>query len=102
MQNAKIKLEGQLLKLSGELTFDTVPVLLNKGLTLMEDLTHVDIHLKGVTKSNSAGLVLLLEWQRFAKKRHKLLSFYHIPLQIKKIAKACDSEIAFLGELNGV
>ncbi|HEC75375.1 MAG TPA: STAS domain-containing protein [Methylophaga aminisulfidivorans] len=74
--------------ISGEMTLESATVALAETKALFDDETHIEIDLKNVTRSDSAGLALLIEWARQAKQKHKTIRFLHIPEQMLAIAKA--------------
>lgn len=75
----------------GELNHQTVPALLksgagrifNNGATQRDEIA---IDLNGVSRSDSAGVALLVEWMRQAKKIQKTIRFHNIPKQMRDIA----------------
>lgn len=68
--------------LSGELSFATVQATLDRQAA--DGATTVD--LTGVTRTDSAGLALLLEWTRAAQTRGGL-RFENTPPQLRKLAE---------------
>jgi phospholipid transport system transporter-binding protein len=50
----------------------------------------VHIDLAGVTRSDSAGLALLVEWLRLAETRDISLQFHNLPGQLREIARVSD------------
>ncbi len=80
--------EDNLFHLAGELTFATVNALLEQSPALFEDHHKLNIDLTAVTHSDSAGLALLIDWMRLAKKNSKDIMFYNIPAQMLAIANA--------------
>lgn len=76
---------------SGELTFATVMKLHGKAMPLFqqqgEDLT---VDLSAVSRADSAGLALLIEWMRWANQRGVTIAFRAIPDQLRAIATASD------------
>lgn len=77
-----------LLHVSGELTFATVNDILEPAQTLFESIGELNIDLTGVTRSDSAGLAVLIDWMRTAKTSNKKIVFYNVPAQILEIANA--------------
>jgi phospholipid transport system transporter-binding protein len=80
------------LHLSGELSMATVPALLagQKPFALVTDAdpaATVIIDLAGVTRADSAGLALLIQWQREAQARQRGIRFQHIPAQMLAMAR---------------
>ena len=72
---------------SGVLDFSTVAALLPQGLTAFADASRVELDLAGVTRANSAGLVLLLEWLDHARRRGQSLRLAHLPASLADIAR---------------
>ena len=48
----------------------------------------VHISLQGVTQSNSAGVALLLEWQKIARQKQLTIQYHALPEQMLNIARA--------------
>jgi len=75
------------LPLTGELTFATVPQALDSaGAKLAEGDGAVTVDLSGVTRTDSAGIALLLELMRLALEHKRELSFTGAPEQVRKLA----------------
>lgn len=74
--------------ISGELTFATVNSLLTEVKSLVASQSSLDVDLSDVTRSDSAGLALLVHWMRAAKQAKKSLVFHQIPAQMMAIASA--------------
>jgi phospholipid transport system transporter-binding protein len=79
--------EGRLV-VSGDLNFVTVPKVWEQSLLLLTSLPELNFDLEKITFSNSAGLALLIEWMKYAKKSQKKIYFHHIPSQLSSIIKA--------------
>lgn len=77
--------KGQLI-VSGELNFATIVGLWNQSLPLFTNRSQIDIDLSQVTLSNSAGVALLVEWMKYAKRTNKPITFHGIPTQLQSIA----------------
>jgi phospholipid transport system transporter-binding protein len=73
--------------LSGELVFDTVPDLLESARLFESDARIVALDLEGVSRADSAGIALLIEWLRAARARGKSVSFINVPPQMVAIAR---------------
>lgn len=88
----KFNPDGQ-VRLRGTLTFDTCAGLYR---TMQSHLTtgHLpqDINLSGISKSDSAGLALLLEWQSVCQKAGKPLSVSGAPDSLVELARLCDAD----------
>jgi len=77
--------DGSLL-LSGELSMSTVPGILKQdALRNVEGDILIDLH--GVERADSAGVALLIEWQRMAGQQQKAIRFHNIPEQMLAIAR---------------
>jgi phospholipid transport system transporter-binding protein len=78
--------------LVGDLNFTTVPVLTG-GLDIESaDRPSISIDLAGVTRSDSAGLALLIEWLRESERLGKTITFLNMPAQMRSIARVCGLE----------
>lgn len=78
----------KLWKITGELSFNTTKVLLNKSKKIFLTKTkEIEIDLSKVNYSDSSGLTLLIEWQRLAKKYEKIITFKNLPQQLINMAK---------------
>jgi phospholipid transport system transporter-binding protein len=74
--------------ISGELVFDTVPDLVANGRTMFAaDGGTLAVDLAHVSRADSAGLALLIEWRRMAVQRGKTIVFKNVPAQMIAIAK---------------
>ena len=85
------KLDTNHFQVEGELNLATAPDLLQSMLTQFPpggSETHID--LEGVTRSDSAGLALLVEWLRLAEKQGITLRFHNLPSQLREIARVSD------------
>ena len=65
---ASINYENGRLIVSGDLDFSTVMNVWNQSIALMSVPTELQFDLSNVISSNSAGLALLVEWIKYAKK----------------------------------
>ena len=78
--------DGRLL-LRGELSMDTVPELLKQGHVQSGGDAEIRVDLQGVERADSAGVALLIEWQRAASRQQRSISFQNIPSQMLAIAR---------------
>ncbi len=71
------------IKLRGELVFASVSDLLSQGEKLLSDQKNdtVEVDLAAVSRIDSAGLALLIEWKRAALKKQQKIKLLHIPKQ---------------------
>lgn len=74
-------------RLAGELSFETVPALLRRGRELFEADGDASLDLAEVTRADSAGVALLIEWRREAQRRDRHIAFENIPPQMQAIAR---------------
>ena len=75
--------------LEGDLSFSSVPAILKlsaRGLTASRE---IQVDLKGVTRADSAGLALLVEWLRESERAGKVITFSNVPKQLLAIAMLC-------------
>jgi len=78
--------DGQ-YRLSGELSFRTVPDLLRQSQALFEGCSTFVVDLQEVTRADSAGLALLLEWLQGCRRRQQDLFFRNLPRALGDIAR---------------
>ena len=76
--------------LSGEMVFRTAGKILRVSEELFEDHTRIEVDLSGVTKSDSAGLALLLEWITWANHTVREIRFVGMPDKIDAIARTTE------------
>lgn len=97
---ARIERRGEgSFQLCGELSFANVPALLREGRNLFDGQGQVTLDLKEVTRSDSAGLALLVEWTRQAREHGSRLIFRNISPQMLAIAQV--SGLDHILSLNG-
>ncbi len=72
--------------LTGQLDFKSVPPLSQAPQAWLAT-KQLTIDLSGVEYSNTAGLVLLIAWLRFAKRNAITMNFINPPAQMRAIAK---------------
>ncbi|QKK11888.1 MAG: STAS domain-containing protein [Pseudomonadota bacterium] len=78
--------DGELL-LTGALSFASVPQLEGLLEPLQRPGKETVIDLRGVKRSDSAGLALLVEWLRQTRQRGAKLTFRNIPEQMQAMAR---------------
>lgn len=76
--------------LEGELTFSTVTKVHQQQRDLLHASEQIQVDLQAVTRSDSAGLALLVDWVREAKKRNIHITLSHPPKQMVAMAKLCN------------
>lgn len=74
------------LRISGELSFNTVSQLSQQAETIIAKNKSLVIDLSGVDRSDSAGLAMLLAWTKAAEDYQVSLKFINPPKQIQAIA----------------
>jgi phospholipid transport system transporter-binding protein len=84
-------------KVSGALNAETVTELLKHSETAFQGAAALDIDLAEVPEGDSAGLALLIEWLRLARRRQQTIHFKNVPAQIAALARISEVE----GLLNG-
>ncbi len=75
--------------LEGELSFATVPAVLEASANGIADNREILVDLKGVTRADSAGLALLVEWLRESERTGNVITFTNVPDQLLAIARLC-------------
>lgn len=73
--------------LYGELSFKTVPTIIGELNGLLSGESPQVIDLSGVTRIDSAGVALLLDWVRAAKNCNVSVRFRNVPPQMLALAK---------------
>ncbi len=76
-------------KLAGELGFATVSGLLKNTPRCFMAGGNVQLDLSGITRADSAGLALLVEWLRESVNRGCSIDFLNMPEQLLSIARVC-------------
>jgi len=81
-------------QISGELSFTTVnAVLAESRETLFATReAQLELDLRSVTRADSAGLALLIQWLRMARAQQSDIRFLHLPEQLLAIARAGELE----------
>lgn len=79
-------------RLQGEMTFQTCGKILRKSEPAFEEHTRIEVDLSGVTRTDSAGLALLLEWITWANHTVREIRFKDVPERIDAIAKVTEVE----------
>lgn len=76
--------------ISGEMTFDTAERILKESEEPFEAHTQLEIDLSAVTRSDSAGLALLLEWVTWANHTVREIRFKGMPERVMAIARTTE------------
>lgn len=83
---------GGRFEILGELSFQTAATALEKSKAVFSKHSIIEIDLAGVTRADSAGLALMLEWVNRARNNAHDLRFTNIPAQIISIAQISEVE----------
>ena len=85
--------KGGVLQLDGELTFESTPYVYQTADQRFPDGNRISaIDLSGVSRADSAGLALLLEWQaRRTGSGDGLLRFTNAPESLVRLAQLCEA-----------
>ena len=75
------------VEVHGELSFDTVPALVEPMRKILAERDHVAVDLAAVSRGDSAGVALLVEWMNLAERLQKSIAFLNIPQQMLSIAR---------------
>ena len=81
---------GEVLKLEGELAFETLPAVLAQSAEYVArpDLPdRLTIDFSAITGVDSSAVALLLEWRRLAAKLGKTLIFENLPANLLALAE---------------
>lgn len=80
-----------LYRISGELDFDSVPLVLAESRTLFgKDQMDLHIDFSGMQRGNSAALGLMLEWVNIARRQNRQIRFSNVPEELLVIAQVSD------------
>ncbi len=93
-----ITVQGDRWVLSGEIDFDTVPSLLGHPGANMVRGRNVQVDLAGVTRVDSAGLALMVEWLRESQRKGLGMSFSNVPKQLQSMAQLCGLQDILFGQ----
>ncbi len=78
--------------LSGALSFETVPELYRRSGEWFAGSEALTVDLAAVTRADSAGLALLIEWLRRARVAGRPLHFTRIPPQVQTLIRVSGLE----------
>ncbi|MFU8797139.1 MAG: STAS domain-containing protein [Gammaproteobacteria bacterium] len=80
------------LHVTGPLTLETVNAELLRGMAWIKQHDGI-IDLQQVTRADSAGVALLIEWIRFAKQQNRSIQFEHLPEQLLTLMRVSGLDI---------
>lgn len=82
-----------IVAISGPMTLDSVPHLYREAQTTFNGRRPVTaVDLAGVSRADSAGLALLLEWQAQSTRRDRKLEFHNVPDDLLRLARLCAAQ----------
>jgi len=80
---------------SGELTFSTTPALLERSASIASASGTLIADLQGITRADSAGLALLVEWLRLARAAGRDIQYVNPPEQLVRLVHVSGLEQIF-------
>ncbi|MDG4605006.1 MAG: STAS domain-containing protein [Candidatus Contendobacter sp.] len=90
MATATTDRDGETLRIRGELDFDSVAELWNATESLFAAAPPSRIDLSGISRANSAGVALLVEWLGRTRRQGQELIFVNVPAQMRAIITIAD------------
>lgn len=90
MATATTDRDGETLRIRGDLDFDSVAELWNATESLFAAAPPSRIDLSGISRANSAGVALLVEWLGRARRQGQELIFVNVPAQMRAIITIAD------------
>lgn len=93
MQKGNISIESDgSARLTGEMTFKSTPALYRVAEKFLRDGQNIDLlDLREVSKVDSSGLALLLEWQAMALSANRNLRILNAPASLLQLAQLCEA-----------
>lgn len=79
--------DGGRFELVGDLTYETVVELLAGSADALGGAQNTVLDLSRVTRADSAGLALMVEWLRRARQRNVRIEIINMPEQMRSIAR---------------
>jgi phospholipid transport system transporter-binding protein len=90
MAAATAERDGDTLRVQGDLDFDSVAALWGATASLFAGDPPTRIDLGGVSRSNSAGVALLVAWLGRVQRRQRPVVFVNVPAQMRAIIEVAD------------
>ena len=84
-----VEQDGSVCRLAGVVDFDTARGALERVVPLIESGAIESVDFAGVTRSNSAGLALLVEWLGTARRAARPLAFTGVSEGLRQLAGVC-------------
>lgn len=102
MSLTQMKVEDNIIKLTGKLNFQSVPDIQKRLVKLLPTQSVWTIDLAGITFSDSSGVALLADCVRMAQKHNFNIGFKAMPEQMSAMAKVTGIDIILgLGAKDG-
>lgn len=96
METAFVNQKDDRVEVHGELTFTTVPKLCACSAAIVGcRSTVITIDMKHVSRADSAGLALMVEWLRLARDDNRQLRFIEVPQQVRQLTRVTGLDGAF-------
>ena len=73
----------------GELDFNSAKLVLESVSPHIKENASLVIDLAGISRANSAGLALMIEWLATARRSGSTVTFHHIPDGLRQLASVC-------------
>ncbi len=83
-------LEAGRFAIVGDMNFSTVEQLLDKSLEIFSYEDNLEIDLAGVERADSAGLALIIEWMKQARRSGAEIRLLNIPAQMRAISRTSE------------
>jgi phospholipid transport system transporter-binding protein len=83
------QLEDGRWMLAGELNLESVPALYSEAVGRFATAPPKVVDLQKVTRIDSAGVALIIDWIRRARLRNQSIQFRNVPRQMQSIAQLC-------------
>ena len=77
-------------RIEGEVDLYSVMQLLHQSRTLFKGEEKIRLDFSGVGRINSAGLALLIEWMKEARRESRILEVSNLPEDFLAMARICD------------
>lgn len=95
-QDSYIRVQEGSVQVHGPLTFATVAELFNQSTSVVQPTSAaVTIDMQNVSRADSAGLALMVEWLRVARAMGRQLRFVNVPAQLRRLIRVSGLEGAF-------
>lgn len=89
---ASVTQSGERLSVAGTLDFTTARDVLGQVAPVIAATPSLTVDLKDVSRSNSAGLALMIEWLALATRAGHSLRFANVPNGLVQLARVCQVE----------